>query len=91
MRKPKTQKDAILLHFYYGNSLTSLQAANRQFGYCVKLPTRISEYTKLGFVFTKNKITKKSIFGEPCYFFEYRMDIEKTPKLLIKNFLNSIK
>jgi hypothetical protein len=82
--KPKTQREAILMHFANGGSLTTIEATKRAYGHCTKLPSRISEYEKEGFEFNREKIVKKSIFGETIIFLRYSLDLKKTPKKVLK-------
>ena len=81
-----TQKQAILQHFLSGKSLSTIQATQRKFGYCTKLPTRISDYKKMGFVFITTKIVKRTIYNQSCYFAEYKLDFKNTPKKLINSY-----
>jgi len=88
MKKPKTQTEAIINYLIAGNKITSIQATQRQFGYCTKLPQRIAEIIELGFSIKKERVNKLSIFGNNCSFVEYSLDIKKTSKKLIKNYTN---
>lgn len=88
MKKPKTQSEAIICYLIAGNKITSIQATQRQFGYCTKLPQRIAEIIELGFSIKKERVNKLSIFGNNCSFVEYSLDLKKTSKRLIKKYLN---
>ena len=87
MKTPKTQREAILMHLAYGGKLSAIEATKKQFGYCTKLSTRISDYVKEGYVFIKEKKKRKTIFGESCYYFEYSLEFKKTSKKLINSLL----
>jgi hypothetical protein len=88
MKKPKTQSEAIICYLIAGNKITSIQATQRQFGYCTKLPQRIAEIIELGFSIKKERVNKLSIFGNNCSFVEYSLDFKKTSKKLINNYTN---
>jgi len=86
MKKPKTQIEAIICYMIAGNSITSIQATQKQFGYCTKLPQRIADIIALGFSIKKERVTKLSIFGNSCSFIEYSLDFKKTSKKLINSY-----
>lgn len=85
--KITTQKQAILHYLIMGGKLTSLTATAKQFGYCTKLGARLKEFEDDGFVFKKEKVNKRTIFNEPCYYKIYSLDVKKTSKKLINQFL----
>ena len=85
---PKNQRQAILMHMANGGVLTTIEATKKQFGYCTKLPTRLSEYQKEGFIFIREKVNTKNIFNEPIYYYKYSIDLKKTSKKLIKSICN---
>ncbi len=82
--KPKTQREALLNHFKNGGRLSTIEATQRQYGYCTKLPSRIFDYENEGFVFKREVVNKKNIFGKTCYFNYYTLDLKKTPKKVLK-------
>lgn len=84
MRTPKNQTEAVLFHLLEGNSITSLQATEKRFGYCTRLSARIFQFKEMGIVFHRKQITKTSIFGEVCNFIEFSIDFKATDKNLIK-------
>lgn len=86
MKKAKTQTEAIICYLIAKNKITSIQATQRQFGYCTKLPQRIADIIELGFSIKKERVNKKSIFGNNCSFIEYSLDTKRTSKKLINNY-----
>ena len=64
MKNQKQQSEAIICYLIAGNKITSIQATQRQFGYCTKLPQRIAEIIEMGFSIKKERVNKLSIFGQ---------------------------
>lgn len=82
MKKPKTQLEAIVILFKLGNTLDWIKAFN--ITGCSKLSTRVSDLQKLGYVFIKKKIDFITKYGTSGYYYEYKLDLKKTPKTLLK-------
>lgn len=81
--KPKTQKEALIAMLKKGKPINWVKAF--QLTGCSKLGTRIAEYSKLGYVFKKDKVNFKTRYGTAGYYMDYTLDLKKTPKKLIKN------
>jgi|694.fasta_scaffold52253_13 hypothetical protein len=76
-----TQKQAILDLFKKGKTLNWLTAF-KQTG-TSKLSTRVSEFSEDGFVFKKEKIVFKTRYKTSGYYYNYTLDLKKTPKSLL--------
>jgi Helix-turn-helix domain len=77
-----TQKQAILNLLMEGQPVNWLSAF-KQTG-TSKLSTRVSEFTKQGFVFKKEKVKFKTKYKTIGYYYNYTLDLKKTPKKLLK-------
>jgi len=77
-----TQKKAILDLFKKGETLNWLTAF-KQTG-SSKLSTRVSEFIDSGYVFKKEKVVFKTRYKTSGYYYNYTLDIKRTPKSLLK-------
>ena len=77
-----TQMQAILDLFKKGKTLDLVSAFHKTG--CMKLSTRISDFRKMGYIFKVKKINFHSMYGTKGYYFEYTLDLKKTPKKLLK-------
>ena len=77
-----TQKQAILNLLKEGKPVNWLSAF-KQTG-SSKLSTRVSEFAKSGFVFKKERVKFKTRYKTIGYYYNYTLDLKKTPKKLLK-------
>ncbi len=77
-----TQQEAILTILKEGKTLNILTAF-KQTG-SMKLSTRCSEFAKQGYVFKKERVAFKTKYKTSGYYFNYTLDLKKTPKRLLK-------
>jgi hypothetical protein len=77
-----TQKQAILNLFKKGKPVNWLSAF-KETG-TSKLSTRTSEFAKMGYVFKKERVQFKTKYKTSGYYFNYTLDLKKTPKRLLK-------
>jgi len=79
LQKPLSQKQALLSLLEQGTTLNILSAF-QETG-CFHLPTRISNYTKLGYQFKKEKVVFTTRFGTQGYYFNYTMTFNPFKKI----------
>jgi len=77
-----TQKEAILTILKEGKTLNILTAF-KQTG-TMKLSTRCSEFAKQGYVFKKEKVNFTTKYQTKGYYYNYTLNLKKTPKRLLK-------
>lgn len=77
-----TQKEAILTILKEGKTLNILTAFKQTS--TMKLSTRCSEFAKQGYVFKKEKVNFKTKYKTSGYYFNYTLNLKKTPKRLLK-------
>jgi len=77
-----TQKKALLDLFKKGETL-NLMTAFKKTG-TFKVSTRVSEFIRQGYVFKKEKVVFKTRYKTKGYYFNYTLNLKKTPKRLLK-------
>jgi hypothetical protein len=78
-----TQQQALLDIFKKGETL-NLLTAFKQTG-CMKLSCRVSDtFEPMGYVFKKEKVVFKTKYQTSGYYFNYTLNLKKTPKSLLK-------
>lgn len=77
-----TQKQALLDLFKKGETL-NLMTAFKKTG-TFKLSTRCSEFIQQGYKFKKEKVNFTTKYYTKGYYFNYTLDLKKTPKRLLK-------
>lgn len=77
-----TQKQAILNLYKKGKPVNWLLAF-RETG-TSKLATRTHEFEKMGYVFKRERIKFKTRYKTHGSYFNYTLDLKKTPKSLLK-------
>lgn len=77
-----TQSQALLTLFKEGKTLNLLTAF--KLTGTMKLSTRCSEWAQLGMVFEKEKVVFKTKYKTTGYYYNYTLNLKKTPKRLLK-------
>ncbi len=77
-----TQKQALLDLFKKGKTLNVLTAFKLTGS--MKLPARCWDMEQLGYVFKKDIVKFKTKYKTHGYYFNYTLDLKKTPKKLLK-------
>ena len=81
MTTKKTQKNAVLMLLKKGRTLNWLNTF--ELTGCSSISRRIPEYEKLGYIFIRERKIFKTRYGTSGYFYNYKLDKNKTPKNLL--------